>query len=366
MRIGIDCRLSGSKHAGIGRYIEHLALELPRLAPEVEWIFFYSESGQLSSVEQYTNVKLVHVPIRHYTLAEQWHLPPIVHQAHLDLLHIPHFNVPLRLSCPLVITIHDLLWHEFRGLDVTTLPAWQYWIKYLGYRLVTARAVRKALKILVPAETIKNTVTQYYPQAHAKIVVTKEGADRQFLQKNKAVNSGNRILVYLGSLYPHKNVAVILRALRKLDDYQLIIIGARSAFQNQVKMYGEKLGVSQRVIFAGYVADKEVATLLQTATALVQPSLSEGFGLTGVEAMAAKVPVIASDIPIFREIYQDSAAFFDPHDEQSLVQQVNLIAKPQRRLELIKKGEILARQYSWKKMAAETLAVYQQALSNKV
>lgn len=366
MRIGIDGRLSGSRHAGIGRYVENLLKQLPALAPEIEWVYFYAEPGQLQFAESFSNVKLIHAPIRHYTFAEQWQLAPIFNRAHLDLLHVPHFNAPLGVTCPMVITIHDLLWHEFRGSHVTTLPSWLYWPKYLGYRFISARAVKRADSILVPAETVKKIVTKYYPTAESKITVTKEGVEPTFLTAQARLSQPEKILVYLGSLYPHKNVGVVIKALKAMPDYRLIIVSARTVFLDQVRQLVEKHHVTKQVEFAGYLDDRAVASLLHRATALVQPSLSEGFGLTGVEAMAAGVPVVASDIPIFREIYQTGALFFDPSSAEALSLQVDQVSQPEIRKKLIEAGKKISSGYKWSTMSEETLSVYRKVLAAHV
>src|SRR5260221_9542612 len=191
-KIGIDCRLAGIHHAGIGRYTENLIKRLPALGPEFQWVFFFSNQKQVEEVlgdlVTHPQVQVVIAPIRHYSLAEQLQLPGMFIQQKLDLLHIPHFNVPLLYYGKLVITIHDLLWHEYRGLGVTTLSPWLYYLKYGGYRFVVSQAVRKASKILVPAETIKQTLLRFYPILSDKIVVTKEGVDDRFLSAHKKTN----------------------------------------------------------------------------------------------------------------------------------------------------------------------------------
>src|SRR5258708_33114315 len=179
--IGIDCRLAGNQHAGIGRYIENLVVRLPNLAPEIYWVYFFHNQAQANEVLPSVpkNVKVVLTPFRHYSLSEQLKLPSVFAQEKLNLLHVPHFNAPLFYKGKLLITIHDLLWHEQQGLDVTTLPKWQYYAKYAAYRYVTTQAVKKAAAIFVPAETIKQVVATYYPAAQNKIIVTKEGIDER-------------------------------------------------------------------------------------------------------------------------------------------------------------------------------------------
>jgi len=279
--IGVDCRLAGIRHAGIGRYTENLIKRLPALAPDYHWTFFFSSQEQAQEVLgnqiNAPQVTVVLAPIRHYSLAEQLQLPGMFIQQKLDLLHVPHFNVPLLYQGKLVITIHDLLWHEYRGQGMTTLSPWLYHVKYLGYRFVVSQAVRKASKILVPAETIRQTLVKFYPQLAPKIVVTKEGVDEHLLKPVVKKNNTNssKILLYLGSLYPHKNLEVVIDALPQLKEYQLWVVSTRNAFQERVERSVREKGLTSQVKFLGHVSDAELSKIFSQVTALVQPSFSE-------------------------------------------------------------------------------------------
>lgn len=370
MKIGIDARLSGLQHAGIGRYTENLITQVLGLQTDDTWVFFFYSKLQahevLGNFYEDKRIKVVIAPIQHYTLSEQRLLPAIFSSENLDLLHVPHFNVPLRYSKPFVVTIHDLLWHEYRGQGVTTLAPWKYWIKYGFYRVVTRHAVTNARVIFVPARTIKDTVTKYFSATESKIIVTYEGADlrlQKFSEKKAAqllaianISVEHPFLLYVGSLYPHKNISVVLTALKELPHYRLYLAGSRDIFSDSVQKLSEKIGVHQQVVFLGRVTDDLLSALYSKTVALIQPSLSEGFGLTGVEALTLNTPVIASDIPIFHEIYQSAAVFFNPHDSQSLVKAVKAVESnpPNTKLESA---------YSWKKMAEQTYAGYQKALA---
>lgn len=380
MRIGIDCRLGGLAHAGIGRYCEQLVYHLvtnPQHTENTTWVLFFfdqtqiNDSDHFSSVIKYPNVEVVFAPIRHYTIAEQIKMNQIFRAARLDLLHVPHFNVPVLYSKPYVVTIHDLLWHEYQGVGVTTLPKWLYWIKYLGYRFISAAAIKRAQAIIVPAKTVKTEILKRFPVAKNRIHVTYEGVDTTALSANKKISKTEAVpqlpkpfLLYVGSLYPHKNIEVVLEALTSEPEVHLALVGSRNIFQDQVKKQVATLGISDQVHFLGYVPDGELGELYQQASALVQPSLSEGFGLTGIEAMAMNCPVLASNIPIFKEIYGDAAILFDPHSPESLKQGLAKLRSlsTKERQNLIKKGQDQMNKYDWQKMAEETYSVYQSTI----
>jgi glycosyltransferase involved in cell wall biosynthesis len=368
-KIGIDCRLAGIRHAGIGRYTQNLVRRLPLLDPDIEWVLFFSQQEQakqvLGPLIAHPQVRVILAPARHYSFAEQLQMPTIFASQHLDILHVPHFNIPLLYRGKLVITIHDLLWHEHRGLGFTTLSPWLYHLKYFGYRFVVSQAVRKATKIFVPAETIRRTLLGFYPHLGEKIVVTKEGVDDRLLQPipNKKLTQP-KVLFYLGSLYPHKNVKLVVDALTDLPEYELWIVGTRNVFQARLKKYVQQVGVDKQVKFLGYLTDDQLTEIYSQIFALVQPSFSEGFGLTGVEAMAMEVPVLASDIPIFREIYQHGVVYFDPQSVASFQEAVhNLAGKTAaQRQNLISAAVKIAKKYSWDTMAEQTVAVYKHLL----
>lgn len=363
--------MSGAQHAGIGRYVENLALQLLQLpnAHQYYWVLFFYDATQsetmMQILSQHADVQVTvrYIPIRHYSLQEQRQLPKIFHEYHLDLLHVPHFNIPLNYRGKIVITIHDLLWHEYRGAHVTTLPKWKYWLKYWAYRYTVGSAVKKAQAILVPAHTVRETVVKYYPSASEKIVITREGVSESLQQSRlKKDTVATKNLLYVGSLYPHKNIQIVLLSLIELPEYRLQIVGARNIFQDQTRKLVRDLGIDAQVDFLGYLPDKELASLMKKSFSLVQPSLFEGFGLTGVEAMSIGLPVIASDIPILQEIYQDAALFFDPRSTPAFTKNVRQLEQSKVRERMIQLGKVVAKQYNWKQTAEQTLHMYQQIL----
>lgn len=361
MRIGIDCRLSGIEHAGIGRYIEELVRELIK-QEDIHWVLFFQKPNQLPWLKDRPNITSIVAEISHYTLAEQTQLPSVFEAAKLDLLHVPHFNVPVLYKGKFVVTIHDLLWHDQRGRNITTLSPLMYALKYRAYRFVSNQAIKRAIKVIVPAQTVKKLVLSHVPSIKSqKIVVTYEGVDQKWFEVCKK-RPTEKILFYTGSLYPHKNVMLIVRALQNLPEYKLYISSSRNVFVDKFMEEVAHLGLKNRVIHLGRLSDAELKTWYQKSFALVQPSLSEGFGLTGIEAFAAGLPVLASDIPIFREVYGACAVYFDPIYDDAFVSAVKVL-ETKNREQIVELGLKQAGKYSWEKMAQSTLSVYRQALS---
>ena len=381
--IGIDCRLAGLKNAGIGRHILNLCLRLPFMAPG-EWrlVYFLADKAQWAELMSHlseinlpagTNaqdylgrVQTVIAPIKHYTLQEQRQMPAIFAGANLDLLHVPHFNLPYLTKIPrVVVTIHDLLWHEKKGKDVTTLPAWQYYLKYQGYKIITKHAVQSARAIITPSKTIGETVGRFYPQVKNKIRIIYNGVNDFHLDNCPPfyLKVPEQYLLYVGSLYPHKNVGLLLQALAQNRDLKLVIVSARDAFWEQTQAQIKSHQLESQITFLGQVNDCQLSYLYAHAQALIQPSLSEGFGLTGIEAMRAGCLVMASDIPIFQEIYGRNFVKFDPLDVNSFLQSVQDLRR-WRTPEIIAANRQLAAGYTWERMTEHTIQVYQEVLGS--
>jgi glycosyltransferase involved in cell wall biosynthesis len=167
-------------------------------------------------------------------------------------------------------------------------------------------------------------------------------------------------------LYPHKNVAAILNVLRNFSDLKLVVACARSVFRQRFEIEIEKRKLRDKVIFAGFVSDEDLAVLYKKAVALVLPSLSEGFGLPGLEAMAAGCPVLSSTSGALPEIYADAAIYFDPKNEAELIEKIREIKENREyRKKMIELGKDRAKMFSWDKCAEETLDVYKEILSKK-
>lgn len=377
IRIGIDCRLLGPTHAGIGRYIQQLVTHLCSLSRhselvsasqnldlphQITWIFFYSDHNQLKILKEICpQAEFHHTPIRHYSLAEQLKLPKSFNQANLDLLHVPHFNVPLLYRRPFVVTIHDLLWHEYKGSHVTTLSPLKYWFKYLFYRLVSNQAMTRSKAILVPSQAVANTILKILPSIKSKIYVTPEAASLD-MPATKVNLLPENYWLYVGSLYPHKNVKIIFQALQTKPDARLVIASTRSVFADQMFEQARQLKVDTQITWQWGISDAELKYLYQKAIVLIQPSLSEGFGLTGLEAMSVGCPVACSDIPVFREVYDKSAIYFDPQQPKSLLSTIDKIVNSPSKWKAL--GRQHAQRFSWQKTAQLTWEVYRNILQN--
>jgi len=143
------------------------------------------------------------------------------------------------------------------------------------------------------------------------------------------------------------------------QDLKLVIICARNVFYEKFLIKIKKMGVTKSVNLVGFVPDEEISAIYQKAEAFVFPSLWEGFGLPGLEAMSLGLPVLAARASCLPEIYGEAALYFNPYKTDDLAEKIKKIRVNKRlREELIKKGYEQVKKYSWKKTAKETLSVY--------
>ena len=370
LKIGIDARLYGVEHAGLGRYVMELLDSLKSLDRRNRYtVFLRHPYDQVLRFPE--NFSVVSCNILHYSFEEQWLLGEIFSRAKLDLLHVPHFNVPLLYRKPFVVTIHDLLWHDIRGLSVTTQNPLVYAVKYVGYLAIVSHALRAAKAIFAPSRVIQKKLADSHGVAPAKIRVTYEAPARIFFPRRKKAEILRKygittpFVIYTGSAYPHKNILRLALAVKLLSQrgvrVTLVVASARTVFLNRLLAETDRWNAGKFVRLIGFVPDQDLALLYAHALCLVQPSLSEGFGLTGLEAMACGLPVVANELEIFREIYQDAALFTDARSEVHLADSLQKLLKnlPLQK-KLIEAGRKQVKQFSWKKLAEQTLDVYEK------
>lgn len=367
--IVIDARLYGPKHTGIGRYTKNLLLALSKLPDFRKYRFTLIIYPELESeIKKDLNDKFHYVTtnIRHYSVKEQLSLPFLIYKLKPNLVHFTHFNKPIFYFGKSVVTIHDLIKHFFKGRLNTTKNASIYWIKHFFYLILT-NIVIKTNTIIVPSNYWRDYIIKKFHVSAKKIITTHEAVDPTFLEKISDLKQDNskiqNYILYTGNLYPHKNVNVIIEALRKLPNIRLKIICSRNYFTQRIEELLKKYKITHQVDFLGYIPDTEFKQIYSHALALVHPSFMEGFSLTGLEAMALSCPVISSNSSCLPEIYQNSVLYFDPKNSNELVSQIKLIQNnPKIREKLIKLGHQQVAKYSWDKTAKQTLSVYQKIL----
>lgn len=372
MKICIDARLYGLENAGIGRYVMNLINQIERIDEENQYFILLNKKYFNRLNFKNKNFKKILADFPHYSFKEQIFLPFVLAKVKPDLVHFPHFNVPVFWRGNYVATIHDLIKHYFRGRETTTRRSIFYWFKYLNYRILVWLTVKRAKKIITPSKYWREELIKRYHLPEEKVEVTYEGAERKYqISPNSKYQAENILkkykirrpfIVYTGSLYPHKNIEVLIKAIKefnKSNKLYLIIVCARNVFQKRLAKKVAKLKMKNYVNFVGFVPDEDLIKIYHQAEAFVFPSLMEGFGLPALEAMAVGLLVLASDIPVFKEVYKDAVIYFNPKNEKDLASKLKMVVGNKKTKEAFKiKGLKLVKNYSWEKMAKQTIKIY--------
>ena len=275
---------------------------------------------------------------------------------------IPVLPIALRLPCPAVVTVHDLL--EFRA-------RWWYFRRLIG------RTLQTSVRVICVSEATRQEVVREFPSAAAKCVVVHEAADanlyRPAVAKTELPATLSRLgvtvppLLAVGTVQPRKNYARLIAAYRSLvgniDDLPpLVIVGGPGWNFEPIHALPEQLGIADRVHFAGHVEREELADLMRHSRLLCAVSLAEGFGLPLVEAMFSGLPILAADIPPFREVAGAAARFVDPLDEGSIASGLRmLLSSPGEMLEMGRTGLGRRQLFSWDRAAGDIVSELERA-----
>lgn len=374
MRIVIDGRLWAE--SGIGRYIRNLVEQLQKLDNRNQYfILLLKKDFEKNKFRK--NFTQILADFRWYGISEQLILPNLLKSLQPDLVHFPHFNVPILYKGKYVVTIHDLIHQHFQTKRATTHDFLTYKIKKLGYKRVFTKAIKNSEKIFSPSEFVKNQLITEWGIEKDKVIVTYEGVEGKFLEILKEVkmddfkkisekfNLQKPYLFYAGNAHPHKNIKFLIGAFllikEKHPNLNLVLSGPDNYFWNEIKKESNiGGGIFKGLIFTGFVSDKGLATLYNNAFAFIMPSLEEGFGIPVLEAMVCGCPVVSSNAASLPEVGGDAVIYFDPGNEEDIVSKVMQVLSDEKlRSDLIKKGEKRYKEFSWQKMAQQTLKVYQ-------
>lgn len=368
VKIVIDARML--HWTGIGRYIQALLNELPKLDGVNDYTVLMRREDWQRWEPAAHNFKKVESNIQPYSLGEQWALLWQLKALRPDLVHFTAPNAPVLYQAPRVVSIHDLTLLDFDTSRGHGLMRQLRRLKRPPFRFVLRNDVRGARMILTPTDYVGAQLQKRYGVVPERLRTTWLAADAHSAEPASLQRFGalGDYLFYVGTMYPYKNLASTLHAMRLLKDspLTLVVAGRRDFFSGELEALAQRLGVSERVKLIDYVSEGELVALYQGARAYVNPSLSEGFGLQGLEAMAQGTPVVAARASCLPEVYGEAAEYFDPHDPADQARAIAAVvenhALSQR---LIQAGFRRCQQFSWSKMAQQTLQAYEAALTLK-
>jgi glycosyltransferase involved in cell wall biosynthesis len=364
MLIGLDAsRTTAARRTGTENYSLYLIRELLALGDAHRFRLYFNQGPPPGLFDMSTEQRVIPFP-RLWTHARlSWEM--IAHPP--DLLFVPSHVLPLAHPRRCVVTVHDLgyLYH----------PQAHTRFQNVYLRWSTRYNARAAARVLADSQATRQDLIRHYRIPPEKIVVVYPGRDETLAPvTDPAALAAVReryglpspYLLYVGTLHPRKNLARLVQAFASLPrelvpGLRLVLAGQKGWLYDEILDQVELLGLSDRVVFTGYVPDADLPALLSGALAFVFPSLYEGFGFPLLEAMACGTPVVCSDVSSLPEVAGDAALLVDPLDVEALAGALRRLAVDgDLRRDLVERGFQQAQRFSWRRCAEQTLEVLEQ------
>lgn len=387
MRIGIDARTilnpKKGEASGSGHYTYQLIRHLLELDQENEYVLFFDFRVREKDVKKFTrpNTKIVFYPFSDYHqylpgAYNEFLIAATLNKEKLDVLHStsPVSRIPAAYQGKTIGTFHNLAIYKIPQC----FPKSMVVKNKIFYRLMA----KKVNKIITVSNSIKDELEDIFKVGH-KVEVIYSGLDERFFNSTDVgserilgrLGVNKKYILFVGTIEPSKNITRMLQSFAafknkivaenkkknngKKFDYQLLLIGKGGWLSKEYLQIAQDLNINKDVVFAGYVIGDELLPLFKNAQFFILTSLYEGFGMTVLEAFAAGVPAIVSNISSLVEVAGDAAYLVNPLDVDGISNAMMDFSKNEdMRKEFIDKGEARAKNFSWKEVAQKTLSVY--------
>ena len=347
---------------GIGTYLRNMIPLVVRARPDWQFrLIGHSDVIDGLGWRAYENVNVVDCRAPIYTVREQvalWRLPG----GAVDAFWSPHYNIPLTERAPLVVTVHDVI-HLARP-EYTGRP-----IKQLYARAMFEMARRRAAAIITVSDFTRREFERLVGRPAAPITVAPNGVDPSWFTIERRA-SERPYLLCIAAFKPHKNLRALIDAFRSIQDrvpHDLVVVGRREGLRTADRWTeATAAALGDRIRFAEEVGREELGRLMAGATALVHPSLYEGFGLPPLEAMAAGCPCIVARAAALPEVCGDAAIYFDPTNTADIAGRVvDVLTDVALQRDLSTRGRARAASFTWSRPADIMVAQLERILTGR-
>jgi glycosyltransferase involved in cell wall biosynthesis len=348
MKILVDGHMIGTKEGGNERYTWNLFKNLINLSSAKFKPYLLTNPKFDKDIKN--TVKLENKNNLYRLLYD---IPKKINQKKFDLIHSNYVS-PLIKNSKIVVTLHDLSFKKY--------PQFYNLKDKLIFKVLLPYSLKLADAVIVPSQFSRSQSLKYYPFLKNKVFVTYEAADDCFYKINKQkarkkLKINSPFILTLNANNPKKNINRVIQAFNQLNkrvpEYRLIVVGPKNNID-------QKNRNDPKIKFINHVSDSILNLLYNACRIFVYYSLYEGFGLPLLEALKANSIVIASDIPVHREVTKNKIVYADPQNPKNLFQKLyKLINNNEKAEQIRKKSYQLNKEYSWEKTAEQTVKVYQ-------
>jgi glycosyltransferase involved in cell wall biosynthesis len=307
MNIGIDGNEANTTNkVGVSQYAYHVLNQLYQLDKKNNYFIYLKNPPNADMPKENSNWHyVVFGPQKFWTLFAL-PLKLFTQKTKLNLFYSPHHYLPLFCPCPSIVTIHDIGYLQFKDQftkkDFYQLKNW------------TQKSISKANHIIAVSQFTKDEIIKTYHIKASKISIAYNGVTPPTKINPPQISIKKPYFLYVGTLKPNKNIPYLIKSFSKALTLQrsnapifLIIAGKKGWLYDDIFAQVKKLKLQKKVIFTGFITENDKWYLYKNALAAVIPSLYEGFGIPAIESQSIGTPVIASTIPVFKEILGDSA-----------------------------------------------------------
>lgn len=374
-RVGINANFLEPDLGGLVTYVRELVPELVRLAPKTRFSVYCNPIGReyLAGQGWGDEIELVTPPLLGrpgFRAAMEVTALGWLAGRQVDLLHSVAFTAPLRTRAANVVTVADVTWmlHD----DPTKAITFRLW------RALVPPVARRADRIIAISDFVAGGVVEHLGVRRERIDVVPLGygveqdvppTPEAELRRKLGLGTG-RVLLSVAGKRPHKNLLRLVQAMpairERVPDAVLVLPGAPTPHEEQLKVEAARLGLGEAVAFPDFLSAPDLEGLYELGRALVFPSLSEGFGLPLLEAMRRELPVACAEASSLPEVAGDAALLFDPYSVPAIADAaVAVMTDEALRGRLIAAG--LARQsgFTWARAAEGTLETYERAMVHR-
>jgi glycosyltransferase involved in cell wall biosynthesis len=359
--IAIDARIINSS---TGRYVERLVSFLQDVDTKNQYSILVLEKDKDFWKPKAPNFTVRVVNYSNYSFGEQLGFNRYLKKLNADLVHFCMPQQPVTYKGKKVTTFHDLSLLKTYNSDKNWFV---YHAKQRVGRYVFKKVAQDSDAIIAVSKYTEKELLEFFPEVNKdKISVIYEAADVADTRPKKYYLPFIKYILYVGQQSDYKNIKRLGDAHHllstKYPTLGLVLAGRKNAAALKNETYFKERGYNN-VLFTDYVDDNELSWLYNNAQAYVFPSLMEGFGLPGLEAMGHGTPVVSSNATCLPEIYGQAAHYFNPEDTSDIAEAIDQVLSDDKiRTRLAKAGYKQIKKYSWKKQAQETYHVYKNVL----
>lgn len=347
--------------------IRGLVDHAPSLAPDLDFVLL-TNPAKRERLSKAPNVNEVPVSAAANGPVSMWFLPQFAELNGIDLFHATANTLPAGLEMPCVTTIHDIMWLQNpEWCDTSVLAPVKRWFFSHGIQ----RAFVRSARIATVSEASRHAIMAHDPTLAERLVVTRSGVCKRFRhdgQPPETLEAGANYVLVVGQFAPYKNHERALEAfaLAFADNPHMRIVFVQRQGQeaSQLERLAERLGVRDKLELSDSLPEAELIRLYSHATALLHPSLCEGFGNPLAEAMACGCPVITSNRSAMPEVTGGAALLIDPLDPEDIAKALRMVSGSTDEANRLRKaGLARAQELRWTDFARENIAIYRAVLA---